>query len=116
MEMIIKGSSYPLKYSAAHKKAARQGFTLGTLQEFANQLCRFPYDASALQPFVPTVKAFHLITVFPVYLDNFPTRNPSVVFHDLFPEPIEELVSIGPHSGVLLFLLPAAAEPETNGR
>jgi len=39
-----------------------------------------------------------------------------VVFNDLFPKPVEELVSIGPHPGVLLFLLPAAAKFETNGR
>jgi hypothetical protein len=39
-----------------------------------------------------------------------------MAFHDLFPEPIEEFVSISPHSGVFLLLLPPAAEPETDGR
>jgi len=86
------------------------------LQEFADQLCRFSYDASAFQPFVPAVKAFHLIPIFPVYPDDLPTRNSPMIFHDLFLESIEELMSISPHSGIFLLLLPAATEPETYGR
>jgi hypothetical protein len=94
----------------------RSASTLGALQKFTNQLGRFPYDASALQPLIPVVEDFHLFAVSPIHMDNLPAGNSSVPFDDLIPETIEKLMSAGPHSGVFLFFLAAAAESKPNGR
>jgi hypothetical protein len=78
-------------------------------------LSGIPHNPPAFHGLFTFIEGLGLFPVFPVHPGDLPAINPPVFFHDL-PKALEDLVGKGPHLGVLLFILPGAAESQSHNR